>query len=91
MPKTTQIILFSATFPDDVVEFSSRFAPGANEIRLKTEELSLDGIKQLYMDCKDEQHKYDVLVELYSLLTIGQSIIFVRVSLKSFIIIKLII
>ncbi|KAG4303608.1 hypothetical protein PCANB_000067 [Pneumocystis canis] len=78
LPKMTQIILFSATFPDDVVEFSSRFAPNANEIRLKTEELSLDGIKQLYMDCKDEEHKYDVLVELYSLLTIGQSIIFVR-------------
>ncbi|KAG5519678.1 hypothetical protein PMAC_001834 [Pneumocystis sp. 'macacae'] len=78
LPKMTQIILFSATFPDDVVEFSLRFAPNANEIRLKTEELSLDGIKQLYMDCKDEQHKYDVLVELYSLLTIGQSIIFVR-------------
>ncbi|KAG4306133.1 hypothetical protein PORY_000121 [Pneumocystis oryctolagi] len=78
LPKTTQIVLFSATFPDEVVEFSSRFAPNANEIRLKTEELSLDGIKQLYMDCRDEQHKYEVLVELYSLLTIGQSIIFVR-------------
>ncbi|KTW29385.1 hypothetical protein T552_01339 [Pneumocystis carinii B80] len=78
LPKTTQIVLFSATFPDDVVEFSSRFAPNANEIRLKVEELSLDGIKQFYMDCRDEQHKYDVLVELYTFLTIGQSIIFVR-------------
>ena len=28
------------------------------------------------MDCRTEEHKYDVLVELYSLLTIGQSIIF---------------
>ncbi|QSL64338.1 hypothetical protein MERGE_001638 [Pneumocystis wakefieldiae] len=78
LPKTTQIVLFSATFPDDVIEFSSRFAPNANEIRLKIEELSLDGIKQFYMDCRDEQHKYDVLVELYTFLTIGQSIIFVR-------------
>lgn len=33
-------------------------------------------IKQFYMDCKDEDHKYEVLVELYNLLTIGQSIIF---------------
>ncbi len=31
-------------------------------------------------DCRDEQHKYEVLVELYNLLTIGQSIIFVKVS-----------
>ena len=28
------------------------------------------------MDCKTEEHKYEVLVELYNLLTIGQSIIF---------------
>lgn len=31
-------------------------------------------------DCNDEAHKYEVLVELYNLLTIGQSIIFVKVS-----------
>lgn len=30
-------------------------------------------------DCDSEEHKYEVLVELYNLLTIGQSIIFVRV------------
>ena len=30
-------------------------------------------------DCRDEAHKYEVLVELYNLLTIGQSIIFVKV------------
>lgn len=28
------------------------------------------------MDCRDEEHKYDILVTLYTLLTIGQSIIF---------------
>lgn len=77
-PKTTQIVLFSATFPEEVEGFATKFAPGANEIRLKTEELSVDGIKQLYMDCKSEQDKYDVLTDLYGILTIGQSIIFVR-------------
>ncbi|OLL23195.1 ATP-dependent RNA helicase dbp5 [Neolecta irregularis DAH-3] len=78
MPKGVQTILFSATFPDEVREFSSRFVPGANEISLKREELSVEGIKQLYMDCNSVQHKYEVLVGLYSLLTIGQSIIFVK-------------
>ncbi|KAN0065814.1 RNA helicase required for poly(A+) mRNA export [Thecaphora frezii] len=76
MPKTCQLVLFSATFPDHVHEFALRLAPGANEIRLKQEELSVEAIKQFYMDCKNEDHKYDVLVELYNLLTIGQSIIF---------------
>jgi ATP-dependent RNA helicase DDX19/DBP5 len=32
------------------------------------------------MDCKNSQHKVDVLCAIYGLLTIGQSMIFVRVS-----------
>ncbi|QRV74876.1 DEAD/DEAH box helicase [Ceratobasidium sp. AG-Ba] len=78
MPKTCQIVLFSATFPGHVRTFAGKFAPGANEIKLKQEELSVEGIKQFYMDCKNEEHKYEVLVELYSLLTIGQSMIFCK-------------
>ena len=80
MPKTAQIVLFSATFPEQVVGFANKFAPNANQITLKHEELTVDGIKQLYMDCESEEHKYKVLVELYQLLTIGSSIIFVKVN-----------
>ncbi|KAH7884384.1 P-loop containing nucleoside triphosphate hydrolase protein [Phlebopus sp. FC_14] len=71
-----QIILFSATFPDHVRNFANKFAPNANKIELQKEELSVEGIRQFYMDCRDEEHKYDILVSLYQLLTIGQSIIF---------------
>ncbi|KAJ7769029.1 P-loop containing nucleoside triphosphate hydrolase protein [Mycena olivaceomarginata] len=67
---------FSATFPDHVRSFASKFAPGSNKIELQKEELSVTGIRQFYMDCKNEEHKYDILVRLYALLTIGQSIIF---------------
>ncbi|KAF8486253.1 DEAD-domain-containing protein [Russula ochroleuca] len=76
--KTTQIILFSATFPDHVRNFASKFAPSANKIELQRNELALDSTRQFYMDCKSEDHKYEVLVSLYYLLTIGQSIIFRR-------------
>ncbi|KAG2146126.1 P-loop containing nucleoside triphosphate hydrolase protein [Suillus bovinus] len=77
VPRTgVQIILFSATFPDHVRNFASKFAPSANKIELQREELSVDGIRQFYMDCRNEEHKYDILVSLYQLLTIGQSIIF---------------
>ena len=41
----------------------------------------MEGIKQLYLDCPSEEAKYDALVRLYGLMTIGSSIIFVRVSL----------
>ncbi|CAK5269750.1 unnamed protein product [Mycena citricolor] len=71
-----QIILFSATFPDNVRNFASKFAPNSNKIELRREELSVSNIRQFYMDCKDEGHKYDILVQLYNLLTVGQSIIF---------------
>jgi hypothetical protein len=44
-------------------------------------ELNEDDTDKEMADCRDEAHKYDVLVELYNLLTIGQSIIFVKVRL----------
>lgn len=76
----TQIVLFSATFPDRVRNFASKFAPNANKIELKKEELSVEGIKQFYMDCSNEEAKYEILVQIYNLLTVGQSIIFTKVS-----------
>ena len=79
LPKSVQVVLFSATFPEKVVGFAQKFAPQSNEITLKHEELTVEGIKQLYMDCASEKDKYDVLVRLYGLMTIGSSIIFVKV------------
>ncbi|KAJ3287572.1 RNA helicase required for poly(A+) mRNA export [Borealophlyctis nickersoniae] len=78
MPRDCQIVLFSATFSPIVRQFAHRVAANANMISLRQEELSVDGIKQFYMDCKNEEHKVDVLCSIYGLLTIGQSIIFVR-------------
>lgn len=78
LPKTVQIVLFSATFPDNVVTFADKFAPGANQMTLKHEDLTVEGIKQIYLDCDSDKAKYDVLVKFYGLLTIGSSIIFVK-------------
>lgn len=78
MPKNCQIVLFSATFTEDVRAFAQRVAPNANTISLKPDEVAVDTIKQFYMDCKNSEHKADVLCAIYGLLTIGQSIIFVR-------------
>ena len=79
--KGVQIILFSATFPDHVRSFANKFAPNANKIELQRNELSVDNIRQFYMDCKNEEHKYEVLVSLYmyKLLAIGKSIMFCQV------------
>jgi len=45
---------------------------------LRTEELSVEGIKQFYMDCPNVEAKFQVLVNCYNLMTVGQSIIFVQ-------------
>ncbi|KAF3491082.1 ATP-dependent RNA helicase DBP5 [Arthroderma uncinatum] len=78
LPREAQIVLFSATFPDAVVRYAHKFAPNANQLTLKHEELTVEGIKQLYLDCDSTEHKYEILVKFYGLLTIGSSIIFVK-------------
>ncbi|KAK5745707.1 RNA helicase required for poly(A+) mRNA export [Elasticomyces elasticus] len=77
LPKNVQVVLFSATFPPEVLDFASRFAPGANELRLETQALTVKGIKQMYMDCNGDEEKYNALVKFYGLMTIASSIIFV--------------
>ena len=81
LPKQLQVVLFSATFPEKVTGFAQKFAPAANSLTLKHDELTVEGIKQFYMDCSGEAHKYEVLVKLYGMMTIGSSIIFVKVGL----------
>lgn len=78
VPKSAQVVLFSATFPETVAEFSDKFCPNPNVLRLKHTELNVDAIKQIYMDCEDDDDKFEALKNLYGLLTIGSSIIFVR-------------
>lgn len=82
LPRDTQLVLFSATFPDQVVRYAQQFAPNANQMTLKHEDLTVEGIKQIYLDCDSDAAKYDVLVKFYGLLTIGSSIIFVKVWLS---------
>ncbi|CUS15578.1 unnamed protein product [Tuber aestivum] len=73
-----QILLWSATFPPRIVEFSKRYAPDCLTMTLEHHELTVSGIKQMYMDCLDAEAKFGVLVQLYHVLTIGSSIIFVH-------------
>ncbi|KAI6092044.1 DEAD-domain-containing protein [Hypoxylon rubiginosum] len=78
LPKNIQILLFSATFPDKVMKYATQFAPNANQIKLRVQELTVKGISQMYMDCPSESDKYDILCKLYGLMNIGSSIIFVK-------------
>jgi len=79
MTKTCQCLLFSATFPTDVVTFADKMIHNADKILIESDEsLVLDVIKQLWIDTRGYQGgKLEFLSDIYSLLTIGQSIVFV--------------
>jgi ATP-dependent RNA helicase DDX19/DBP5 len=79
LPHNVQIVLFSATFPDEVQNFAQSFAPEANQIFLRKEEVTVEAIKQLHLDVEGDEAKYEALSNLYDCLTIGQSIVFCKV------------
>ncbi|KAF2470081.1 ATP-dependent RNA helicase-like protein dbp5 [Lindgomyces ingoldianus] len=78
LPKQIQTVLFSATFPQHVINYAERFAPNANVLTLAHEELTIEGIKQLYIDIDKDNDKYSTLLKFYGLMTQASSIIFVR-------------
>ncbi|EFA84669.1 DEAD/DEAH box helicase domain-containing protein [Heterostelium album PN500] len=79
LPKSVQVLLFSATFSLGVEQYIKEFVPQPNiSIRLKKEELSVDKIKQFYIDCNTPENKPLVLSDIYSYISIGQSIVFVH-------------
>jgi ATP-dependent RNA helicase DDX19/DBP5 len=80
LPKKIQTVLFSATFPQHVIRYAQSFAPNANVLTLAHEELTIEGIKQLYIDIDKDSDKYATLLKFYGLMSQASSIIFVRVS-----------
>ncbi|KAK4985221.1 RNA helicase required for poly(A+) mRNA export [Elasticomyces elasticus] len=77
LPKDVQVNLFSATFPEQVMGYAYAFAPDPNVITLEVKQLTVEGIKQIYMPCGGDEKKYQLILKLYELMTISSSIIFV--------------
>lgn len=82
LPTDIQVCLFSATMSPQFFETTKHFMRKPLEVLVKTEELTLDGIKQYQINVEKQEFKFDTLCELYGLLTINQSIIYCN-SLKS--------
>jgi len=78
LPKTTQIGLFSATIPDEMMKITTKFMNKPIEILIKTSEVTLEGIKQYYIVIESDEDKFDCLCELYSTIRVTQSIIYVN-------------
>ena len=54
MPQDIQVILLSATMPQDVLEVTTRFMRDPVRILVKKEELTLEGIRQFYINVQKE-------------------------------------
>jgi len=74
LPQNRQILLYSATFPVTVENFTSKYMENAHTINLM-DELTLKGITQYYAFVKEKQ-KVHCLNTLFAKLQINQSIIF---------------
>ncbi|XP_054721031.1 ATP-dependent RNA helicase DDX19A-like [Uloborus diversus] len=76
LPKTCQMMLFSATYSEEVMQFAELIVNDPIIIKLKREEESLENIKQYYIVCKNQGEKFDALCNIYGTIAIGQAIIF---------------
>ena len=66
LPVSTQNVVVSATLPDDVLEMTSQFmAEDTVKILVKRSKISLDGIKQFYIDVQKEEYKL-IVKKLYN-------------------------
>jgi translation initiation factor 4A len=75
IPTTSNILLFSATMPKEIIEITKKFMKDPAKILVKNEELTLEGIKQYYVYLKKED-KLDVLLQIYRGIEIAQAIIY---------------
>ena len=83
IPKEAQVVLVSATIPPEMSSlFDNILKPNYSSILVKDDELTLDGIKQYYVNL-DEDYKLDTLIDLYKFVSIGQAIVYCNKKTKA--------
>lgn len=77
-----RVALFSATMPPNVLELANQFMQTPVRIIVKTEELTLEGIRQYYIAVKEEDWKLDILRDIYNAISITSCVIFCNTRRK---------
>jgi len=84
LPEEAQIVLLSATMPQSCLDMTTKFMRDPIKVLIKKEEVTLEGISQYYVSCNSNQNvpvyeqKVDALQDLYSELSVAQSVVFVN-------------
>jgi translation initiation factor 4A len=79
--RDVQIVLVSATMPKEVLELSEKFLRNPVKILVENKKLTLDGLKQYYVETDEtsnDSKKLQVLIELLGPIHNSQSVIFVN-------------
>ena len=71
-----QVGLYSATMPKEFFDITDKFMDNPLKILVKTEQLTLEGIKQFYLNVERNDFKFDVLCDIYNMISAAQSIIY---------------
>lgn len=82
LPPDCQVVLVSATLPNEVLQMTQQFMTDPIKILVKRDELTLEGIKQFFVAVEREEWKFDTLCDLYDTLTITQAVIFCNTKRK---------
>jgi len=76
LPSNVQIALFSATMPPSILQLTSKFMRDPVQITMLPQKLNLEGIDQYYIAMNDDYDKLATLKDLFSRLTVSQTIIY---------------
>jgi ATP-dependent RNA helicase len=82
LPPHCQVVLISATMPQEVLDMTKKFMNDPIKILVKRDELTLDGIKQFFVAVEREEWKFDTLCDLYDTLVVTQAVIFCNTQRK---------
>lgn len=82
LPQKLQVGVFSATMPFEVLEIARKFMKEPVRILVERDGLTLEGIKQFYVDVHEEELKLHAVCNFYKTLAIPQSVIFVNTRRK---------
>ncbi|XP_047049864.1 eukaryotic initiation factor 4A-III homolog A-like [Lolium rigidum] len=82
LPPELQVVLVSATLPNNILEITSKFMTDPVRILVKRDELTSEGIKQFFVAVEKEEWKFETLCDLYDTLTITQAVIFCNTKRK---------
>lgn len=77
-----QVILLSATMPTEVLDVGLCLMKTPIRILVKKEELTLEGIRQFYINVNKDEWKLETLCDLYRVISISQSVIFCNTRRK---------